>query len=62
MRIADSERNWHGSSYSNAHGGQCVEVALGMGTTAFRDSKERGRGVVLVPRAAWVTLVVGVRA
>jgi hypothetical protein len=52
---------WKVSSYSNANGGQCVEVAAGPGLTAVRDSKERGHGMVLVSRAAWETLLATVR-
>ena len=33
---------WRKSSYSNANGGDCVEVALGTATAGVRDSKNPG--------------------
>lgn len=52
---------WHKSSYSDSHGGNCVEVAESSHAVRVRDSKDR-RGPQLVFGAAqWGTFVAGVR-
>jgi hypothetical protein len=40
--IPDLGTEWRKSSYSNASGGDCVEVALGAQTAGLRDSKNPG--------------------
>jgi hypothetical protein len=39
---------WRKSTWSGDNGGQCVEVALLDSVVGLRDSKDRGRGPVLV--------------
>lgn len=55
--------NWRKSSYSNGGGGQCVEVAdLPDGGRAVRDTKDHGRGPVLLFTAAeWAAFSKGVK-
>jgi hypothetical protein len=52
-----SGANWFKSSYSNDHGGNCVEGAqLPGGTMAVRDSKNPGPAFTLTG-GAWTTFV-----
>jgi len=45
---------WRKSSYSNADGGECVEVADGYpGVVPIRDSKNPGGPVITVSAGAW---------
>ncbi|MFJ2562228.1 DUF397 domain-containing protein [Streptomyces sp. NPDC088770] len=45
---------WRRSSYSNANGGECVEVAEDFpGVVPVRDSKDPHGAVLVVPAAAW---------
>jgi hypothetical protein len=55
---------WRKSSYSGGSGGNCVEVAdLPDGGRAVRDTKEQGRGPVLLFTAGeWAAFTAGVRA
>jgi hypothetical protein len=49
---------WRKSSYSNAEGGECVEVADGLpGVVPVRDSKNPGGPVVTVSVVAWRAFV-----
>ncbi|MGW6506359.1 DUF397 domain-containing protein, partial [Streptomyces niveus] len=49
--------DWFKSSYSDGHGGNCVEGAqLPGGTMAVRDSKNPGPAFIL-PGGAWNTFV-----
>lgn len=48
------------STYSNG-GDNCIEVAAVPGTTAIRDSKDLGKGRVVVSNAAFDTLVLAVK-
>lgn len=48
---------WFKSSYSAGDGGQCVEVAAGMGAVHVRDSKDTTRAAVAVQPAAWAQFV-----
>ncbi len=54
---------WRKSSYSNENGGNCVEVAdLPDGGRAVRDTKDHGRGPVLLFTAAeWEAFANGVK-
>ncbi|GLU45717.1 DUF397 domain-containing protein [Nocardiopsis ansamitocini] len=44
---------WHKSSYSNASGGNCVEVAETTDVVLVRDTQNRGLGHVGVSVEAW---------
>ncbi|MBW8735948.1 MAG: DUF397 domain-containing protein [Streptomyces turgidiscabies] len=48
---------WFKSSYSAGDGGQCVEVAAGIGTVHVRDSKDTTRVALAVDPAAWNAFV-----
>ncbi|MET9592421.1 DUF397 domain-containing protein [Streptomyces sp. NPDC006516] len=48
---------WFKSSYSGAEGGQCIEVAAGVGAVFVRDSKSVAGPVLQVSREAWAGLV-----
>ncbi|MCF2525614.1 DUF397 domain-containing protein [Yinghuangia soli] len=57
-----SARKWRKSSYSNADGGQCVEVADGFpGVVPVRDSKDPGRGMLAVTSSSWSSLTLALR-
>ncbi|MDA3626795.1 DUF397 domain-containing protein [Saccharopolyspora sp. WRP15-2] len=47
-----TQARWRKSSYSNG-GGNCVEVAVGVGRTGVRDTKDRAGGVLVVTEARW---------
>jgi Domain of unknown function (DUF397) len=44
--------NWRKSTYSDANGGDCVEVAS-TDVIMVRDSKDRGGAVLMVAVEAW---------
>lgn len=48
--------NWHKSSYSNANGGHCVEVAEGT-VTRVRDTQNRELGHLAFGAAEWSALL-----
>ncbi|MFF9072094.1 DUF397 domain-containing protein [Streptomyces sp. NPDC014735] len=48
---------WFKSSYSGTEGGQCIEVAAGMGAVHVRDSKTAAGPVLRVSREAWAGFV-----
>jgi hypothetical protein len=54
---------WRTSSYTNGGNGECVEVAeLPDGSRAVRDTKDGGRGPVLLCREAeWSAFTHGVK-
>lgn len=53
---------WRTSSYTNAEGGACVQVADGFpGVTPVRDSKLSGDPTLIFPTQAWGTFVTAVR-
>ncbi|GGW43952.1 hypothetical protein GCM10010503_20790 [Streptomyces lucensis JCM 4490] len=53
-----AELLWSKSSYSGTNGGDCVEVAAGVGVVYVRDSKAAGGGPVLrVRRSEWAAFV-----
>jgi hypothetical protein len=56
--------NWRKSTYSNGSGGDCIECAeLSSGRIAVRDTKDRGRGPVLVfDQNEWIAFVQDIRA
>ncbi|WP_017621942.1 DUF397 domain-containing protein [Nocardiopsis chromatogenes] len=43
---------WHKSTYSHAHGGNCVEVSKGL-RTAVRDTQHRHLGHLEFPTGEW---------
>ncbi|WP_243741337.1 DUF397 domain-containing protein [Streptomyces sp. 8K308] len=54
--------SWRRSSYSNANGGNCVEVADGFpGVVPVRDSKNPGAALV-VPAGAWAAFVESIKS
>ncbi|MEU9523176.1 DUF397 domain-containing protein [Streptomyces sp. NPDC048224] len=53
--------SWRKSSYSNASGGECVEVAPGLALVPVRDSKDPARGALLFAAPVWVAFLDGVR-
>ena len=46
------EPTWRKSSYSDANGGQCIEVASANGVTV-RDTANRGGGTLSFSADAW---------
>lgn len=61
-RIADA-RPWRKSSYSNADGGHCLEVAVHASTTVpVRDSKDLTRGELAIPARSWASLTTTLKA
>jgi hypothetical protein len=53
---------WCKSSYSNANGGQCVEVARNLpGVVAVRDSKDPEGPKLIFEPAEWHVFTSGVR-
>jgi len=51
---------WRKSSYSNADGGDCVEVADGLpGIVPVRDSKVQEGPVLVVSAGAWAAFIRG---
>ncbi|MFE9390359.1 DUF397 domain-containing protein [Streptomyces sp. NPDC006784] len=53
-----SGARWRASSYSNAAGGECVEVADGLpGVVPVRDSKDIDRAPLVFSAYAWATFV-----
>lgn len=58
MADALSGADWFKSSYSNDHGGNCVEGAqLPGGTVAVRDSKNPHGPAFILTGAAWTAFV-----
>jgi hypothetical protein len=47
---------WHKSSYSDASGHDCVEVAEGR-TTQVRDTQNRDAATLAVPAREWIALL-----
>ncbi|WP_326697117.1 DUF397 domain-containing protein [Streptomyces sp. NBC_01754] len=53
---------WRASSYSNANGGECVEVADGFpGVVPVRDSKDPTGPVLLLRAPAWDEFVTSLK-
>ncbi|MFF7329145.1 DUF397 domain-containing protein [Streptomyces sp. NPDC008150] len=54
---------WRRSTYSNANGGECVEITEDFpGVVPVRDSKRPHGPVLVVPTAAWDTFVNSLKA
>lgn len=63
MRNDLPEDNWRKSSYSEANGGQCVEMQrTPEGLVALGDSKDRSQGAHTFSPTAWASFVAGVKA
>ncbi|MFE1414105.1 DUF397 domain-containing protein [Streptomyces sp. NPDC085524] len=64
MRADVRGLSWRTSSYTNAEGGNCVEVSDDLpGIVPVRDSKLAGLSPVLVfPAAAWAPFIQAVKA
>ncbi|GAA2520286.1 hypothetical protein GCM10010276_83310 [Streptomyces longisporus] len=61
-RIDLSEALWLKSSYSNASGGDCVEVAHNIpGLVPVRDSKAPQAPALILTAAAWVPFVASLK-
>jgi hypothetical protein len=56
----ESITNWRTSTRSS-HDGNCVEVGLGGGRIAVRDSKNRAAGYFSVDPEQWCAFVTGVK-
>lgn len=54
------QKTWRKSSYSNGTGGECVEVAVSLGATAIRDSKDPNGPALAFPRETWAVFIVSV--
>ncbi|MFC5723832.1 DUF397 domain-containing protein [Streptomyces gamaensis] len=53
---------WRKSSYSQDHGGNCIETVLGIRDfVAVRDSKRPCHANVAVPSSAWSSFVDAIR-
>ena len=48
---------WFKSRYSAGDGGQCVEVAAGIGAVRVRDSKDPTRAALAVEPTAWTAFI-----
>lgn len=58
-----SGARWRKSSYSNADGGDCVEVADDFpGTVPVRDSKDPQGPALVFPATAWSAFITAVKA
>jgi len=54
---------WRKSSFSNANGGACVEVARNLpGVVAVRDSKDPAGPALIVEPGDWAAFTSGVKA
>jgi hypothetical protein len=45
--------DWHTSTYSQGHGGNCVEVAESPQAVHVRDTRHREEGALVFPSAEW---------
>ncbi|QKW06711.1 DUF397 domain-containing protein [Streptomyces sp. NA04227] len=52
---------WRKSSYSNASGGDCVEVADGFTTVPVRDSKQNSGPVMVFGAEGWTSFIGAVK-
>ncbi|HJE59080.1 MAG TPA: DUF397 domain-containing protein [Nocardiopsis listeri] len=53
---------WHKSSYSNAHGGHCVEARATVQGAAVRDTQNRDLGKLDFSAEEWAALQSSLRA
>jgi hypothetical protein len=62
MRTVVNAVTWRRSSYSNASGGECVEVGVGLpGVVPVRDSKVADGPVMRFPAASFASFLALVR-
>jgi hypothetical protein len=54
------ESTWRKSTYSDANGGQCVEVGAD-GMVLVRDTTDRQGFTLVVPASAWASLVASIK-
>ncbi|GGP41497.1 DUF397 domain-containing protein [Saccharothrix coeruleofusca] len=54
------DQRWRKSSYSSSNA-ECVELLVGLGYTAVRDTKNRDAGTLSFSRAAFAAFLVGVK-
>lgn len=59
---SSSTATWHKSSYSDSHGGDCVEVAESPGAVRVRDSKDVSGPQLGFGVGPWAAFVAGVRS
>ncbi|MEU8825876.1 DUF397 domain-containing protein [Streptomyces sp. NPDC048636] len=59
--ISERDGAWFTSSYSGPGNTECVEVTFRTGTTAVRDSKDRGGPMLGFSLRAWGNFVAAVR-
>lgn len=52
---------WHTSSYSNASGGECVEVREHTNGTDVRDTRHRDLGQLAFSPSAWADFLTSVK-
>lgn len=62
MTPDSSSALWRTSSYSDANGGHCVEVAAVPGVTAVRDTRNRDLAILAFRSREWRAFIKGVRA
>ncbi|MGW5939920.1 DUF397 domain-containing protein [Streptomyces celluloflavus] len=61
-RIDLGSARWRKSSYSNAEGADCIEVADDIpGIVPVRDSKNPGGPALVIPAPAWNSFVTAVK-
>ncbi|WP_157431405.1 DUF397 domain-containing protein [Actinomadura hibisca] len=53
---------WRKSSYSDAHGNECVEIASLADGIGVRDSKQPGQGHILLRRARLAAVLSDIKA
>jgi hypothetical protein len=53
--------DWRKSSYSNANGGDCIEVADKAGAIQVRDTKNRTGAMLRVDAEAWERFTAAIR-
>ncbi|MFC7331452.1 DUF397 domain-containing protein [Marinactinospora rubrisoli] len=58
----DDSSTWNKSSYSNADGGDCVEVATLAASIGMRDSKHPEQGHLTFHPTEWATFLREVKA
>ncbi|MFC7331453.1 DUF397 domain-containing protein [Marinactinospora rubrisoli] len=60
--MSDNNAAWRKSSYSNANGGDCVEVADLAASIGVRDSKHPEQGHLTFARSEWAAFLRDVKS
>ncbi|MFH9422793.1 DUF397 domain-containing protein [Streptomyces sp. NPDC017529] len=61
--LGTNAARWRKSSYSNANGGNCVEIAENFpGTVPVRDSKTPHGPILTLPTASWAAFIAALKA